>query len=177
MKTLAGTPFQIILESLHWIKNDGMDDPDDLCLHGHIFVVIGEDAIECDATISAAGLYLLRTLTENHIIHDGEAMLPHCGNSMIANDDLSAVDIFGCPNGIDWSVIHEADKIRLITEMGKETLIGFKEYSEEVFAFADKIKSYYDKCQPKNIPSMETERDGYVAFWNEWNRREKQKFV
>ena len=39
---------------------------------------------------------------------------------MLANDDLGSVYIYGCPNGLDWSVIHENGRIKLVTESGKE---------------------------------------------------------
>ena len=167
----AEVPFRIDAEKLYWIKDDGADDPDDLCLHGHVVAKIGEEILEYDATVSAAGLYLLRTLTENHIIHDDQAMLPCCGHSMYANDDLSSVDIGGCPNGLDWSVTHEDGRIKLVTEAGKEVSIDSDEYKKEVYMFTDKIESFYNDCIPKNTPSEEFERNGYTAFWNEWRRR------
>lgn len=167
----ANAPFRIDAESLYWIKNDDADDPDDLCLHGHVFAKIGEEIFEYDATVSAAGLYLLRTLTDNHIIHDDQAMLPCCGHWMMANGDLSSVDIGGCPNGIDWSVIHEDGKIKLVTESGKETFIDIDNYREEVYTFVDKIDAFYKKCSPKNLTEVDVmSRDGYTAFWNEWRR-------
>ena len=169
----ADCAFRIDAENLCWIKNDGADDPDDLCLHGHVFAKIGEEILEYDTTVSAAGLYLLRTLTENHIIHEHEHILPCCGHWMMANEDLSSVNTGGCPNGVDWSVIHENGKIKLVTEAGRETLIGIDDYKQEVYAFADKIEDYYEKCPPKNMPSEEYERNGYTAFWNEWRRHRR----
>lgn len=169
----ADCAFRIDAENLCWIKNDGADDPDDFCLHGHVFAKIGEEILEYDTTVSAAGLYLLRTLTENHIIHEHEHILPCCGHRMMANEDLSSVNIGVCPNGVDWSVIHENGKIKLVTEAGRETLIGIDDYKQEVDAFADKIEDYYEKCSPKNMPSEEYERNGYTAFWNEWRRHRR----
>ncbi len=167
----ADFSFRIDVESLCWIKNDGADDPADLCLHGHVVVKIGEEIFEYNATVSAASLYLLRTLTENHIIHNGEAMLPCCGHSMFANDDLRSVDIYGCSNGIDWSAIHEDGKIKLVTEADKITFIDIDDYRDEVYAFANKVEAFYKKCSPKNMPTDEFERNGYIAFWNEWRKR------
>jgi hypothetical protein len=92
---------------------------------------------------------------------------------MYANEDLSSVDIGGCPNGVNWSVIHEDGKIKLVTETGRETLISIDEYKQEVNAFADKIEDFCEKCPPKNIPSEEYERNGYTAFWNEWRRHRR----
>jgi hypothetical protein len=40
-----------------------------------------------------------------------------------------------------------------------------------VFNFCDKIEAFYNGCMKKNIPDDEFERNGYIAFWNEWNRR------
>jgi len=161
--------FSIDAEKLYWISGD---DPDDFCLHGQVFVKIGEEIFEYDPTVSATGLYLLRTLTENHIINAGEHMLPCCGNWMIASEDLSSVDIGGCPNGIDWSVIHEGGKIKLVTEAGNVTYIEPDDYANEVYAFADKIEAFYKNCCEKNIAQTdEMSKNGYIAFWNEWHRR------
>ena len=87
---------------------------------------------------------------------------------MIANESLSKVDISGCPNGVDWSVIHEKDNVIIITEAGKRSVIPIKEYRETVFAFADLIESFYKSSEIKKIPKDEFDRNGYVAFWNEW---------
>ena len=46
-----------------------------------------------------------------------------------------------------------------------------QEYQREVLCFADKVEAYYKSCQPKHIPDDEFERNGYLAFWNEWHRR------
>ena len=168
----ADYDFRIDAENLCWIKNDDVDDPDDFCLHGQAHAKIGDVFFQCEATVSATGLYLLRSLTENHSIHEHEHILPCCGHWMLANDDLSSVDIGGCSNGVNWSVIHENDIIKFVTESGTETLIDIDNYRQEVYAFTDKIEAFYKKSSPKNL--LETDsisRDGYAAFWNEWHRR------
>lgn len=167
-----GRLFCIDTESLYWIKNDEVDDPNDLCLHGHVVAKIGEEFFEYDATVSATGMYLLRTLTENHIIHEDQAMLPCCGHFMIANEDCSSVDIAGCPNGVDWTVLHNVDQIKIITETGNETLVDANAYGDEVYAFTRKIVDFYHNSLPKNIPEQDAfSQKGYIAFWNEWHRR------
>ena len=40
--------------------------------------------------------------------------------------------------------------------------------------FAERIKSFYDSCSPKEMPNDEFARNGYLAFWNEWQRRYKE---
>ena len=164
--------FKIMVENLEWINGE-KDDPNDLCLHGDAVAKIGEEIFEYSATVSATALYLLKTLTQDHIINEENQMLPCCGHFMIPNDDLTNVDIYGCPNGIDWTVLHDGDNIKLITESGRETVISLDEYQKEVFWFADKIEDFYKECSPKNL-SNEYERDWYYAFWNEWHKRRKE---
>src|SRR5699024_6157336 len=107
--------FKIDVEKLYWI--DGKDDdPEDLCLHGDIVVTIGEEIIDYSCTVSAAALRMLRTLSRDHLPTIGEQMLPCCGHTMIANETLDEVDIIGCDDGIDWTVIHENSMVKIITE-------------------------------------------------------------
>ena len=37
-----------------------------------------------------------------------------------------------CPNGTDWSIVHENGKIKLVLEDGYETVVQFDEYRNEV---------------------------------------------
>lgn len=162
--------FKIDADDFEWI--DGTkDDPEDLCLHGHVKVQIGDTFLEDHGTVSATALYLLKSLTEDKIITNNIQMIPCCGHFMIASDDLSGVQIIGCNSGTDWSVIHEADKVRIVLASGKEEIIDFLDYREEVFRFADRVEAFYNACTPKNIPEDEFDRNGYIAFWNEWHRR------
>ena len=163
--------FSITATNLEWIKGK-KDDSEDLCLHGHAIAKIGNEILEYDATVSATALYLLKSITEDHIIDKENQMLPCCGFAMYLKDDGSGdVFICGCPNGIDWSVIHENGNIKLITESGKETIISLEEYKKEVFKFADSIENFYNICTKKIMPADEQERNAYIAFWNEWHRR------
>lgn len=162
--------FHIDAQELYWV-NGSADDPNDLCLHGRTVAVIGDETFEYNATVSASALYLLKSLTEDHIIYHDNQLLPCCGFFLIASEDLTKVDISGCPNGIDWSVIHEGDKVKLITETEKTIYVTQEEYRDEVFAFTDKIEAFYNKCQPKILPDDPFDKNGYVAFWNEWHRR------
>ncbi|MDE7245733.1 MAG: hypothetical protein K2O18_17410 [Oscillospiraceae bacterium] len=157
-------------ECFYWIQGPE-DDPEDLCLHGDVTAVIGDETFSYACTASAAALYLLKSLSRNHIIYEENQMLPCCGFFMIANDTLSEVDIVGCSNGIDWSVIHEDGAVRLVTESGKETVVPMTEYQKEVLRFAGKVEAYYRACAPKILPEDEFDRNGYTAFWNEWRRR------
>lgn len=147
------------------------DYPEDLCLHGHAVARIADQTLEYDATVSATALYLLKSLTEDHIMYQDIQMLPCCGHTLIANEDLSEVVISGCPNGIDWSVIHNDDIVVLELEDGTKDHISLDEYRAEVFRFADMIEDFYKACTPKVLPDEPFFRDGYIAFWNEWHKR------
>ncbi|MCI9407839.1 MAG: hypothetical protein HFK06_05740 [Clostridia bacterium] len=164
--------FSINATNFKW--SDEIDETEDLCLHGHAVVHIGEKKLEYDATISATALYLLKTLTENHIINTDNQLLPCCGFSMFPNDTLDNVVIAGCDNGIDWSVIHDGDTVILELEDGTRENISINKYKQEVFKFADKVEAFYKSCSPKKIPDDKIDRNGYIAFWNEWHRRRNQ---
>lgn len=163
--------FKIEVNNLYWI-DDNKDDPNDLCLHGDIIVTIGEEELSYQqCTASAAALRMLKTLSENYLPTEGGQMLPCCGHFVIPNETLDEVDIVGCDNGIDWTVMHDNGMIKLITEKGNTVFVYYLQYKEEVLKFADIVKDYYKKSLPKNMPEDEFERNGYIAFWNEWNRR------
>ena len=159
--------FDIKVSNLHWMH--GVEPSEDLCLHGDATAIIGDEILKYDnATVSSTALYLLKSIKEDHKIYESNQMLPCCGFFMISNESLSKVDISGCPNGVDWSVIHEKDNVIIITEAGKRSVIPIKEYRETVFSFADIIESFYKSSEIKKIPKDEFDRNGYVAFWNEW---------
>ena len=165
--------FNIDVFNMSWIT-DG-DDPDDLCVHGDMVAVIGNEKFEFNGTVSSTALYLLKTLTENHLIGEENQMMPCCGHCLIANETLDTVQIMGCDNGVDWEVTHINDKIKIKTETENEVLINFDEYKNAVFYFADKVEAFYKNSLNKNLPDDEFDKNGYIAFWNEWNRRRYSK--
>lgn len=162
--------FIIDVTELYWINGD-MDDPEDLCLHGHAVAYIGGEKLEYDCTVSATALYLLKTLTEDHIIHEDNQMLPCCGHFYIPDAKLENIVISGCDKGIDWTVRHNGSNVILTLENGTEVTIPLKKYRQEVYRFADKIENYYKSCSPQKLPEDKFDHDGYIAFWNEWHRR------
>lgn len=164
--------FRISANDLHWLE--GQDEKTDLCLHGHAVAVIGNETFEYDCAVSATALYLLKTLTENHEIDKDNQMLPCCGFSMFADDNLSNVTIVGCDNGIDWSVFHENGDVKIVLKDGHEEIVSLDDYKKEVFKFADMIENFYESSQPKTIPENEIDRNGYLTFWKEWHRRRNE---
>ena len=164
--------FRIDAVDLRWLESVE-DERMDLCLHGRAFGQIGDETFEYNCTVSSTALYLLKSLSENHPNSRSNQMLPCCGFSIFPCKDTGSVDICGCSNGIDWSVVHEGDCVRLTTEAGNETDIAFDEYRQAVWSFADKIESFYLRSAPK-MPCDIEERIAYTAFWDEWKRRRKQ---
>lgn len=163
--------FHIDADHFSWITG-AEDDPDDLCLHGHVTVRIGSAVLEDTGTVSATALTLLKTLTQDKQMSPHEIqMIPCCGFFLIANEQLTEVTIVGCDNGTDWSVFHVNGEVRLVLPSGQEEWVPFPDYQEEVFRFADKVEAYYRSCSPKNLPEDEFDRNGYQAFWTEWHRR------
>lgn len=163
--------FKIKADGFEWICG-AKDDPKDLCLHGHVTVQFGDTILEDYGTVSATALYLLKTLSEDKIMAPYDIqMIPCCGHTLIANDDLTEVQISGCDRGTDWSTIHEGNTVRFVLSTGQEEVVMFRKYQYEALDFAKSVERFYDACTPKEMPEDEFDRNGYTAFWNEWQRR------
>ncbi len=171
--------FELKLLGMHWL--DDLDQQTDLCCHGTVFVKIGDEII-CDkdrleVTVSATALYLLRTIKKDYKIDDFKnPLLACCGHFLFAVED-NLVDIGGCPNGIDWTIIHTKDeKVKHISENGSEAAIDKEFYKNLVLDFADQVENFYQNSLPKIIPEDDFDREGYLAFWKEW-RNLRNEFI
>lgn len=163
--------FHIEILQKSWLDAE-LDEQEDLCAHGKVRVVFDQRVVEAAGTISATALRLLQTLEEDHhITHTGEQMVPCCGYSMLANAAGDAVDIIGCDNGLDWEVVHAGDEIVITLADGYAIRISYAAYEKEVLSFADEVEAFYRQAKPKILPQDSIERQGYYAFWREWNRR------
>lgn len=167
--------FSIAITEMYWHFKEDINA--DLCAHGKVKIEIGNEIIapleeDEDWTISAAALFLLRTLERNHTKENqvGDYLIPHCGHFFVFTEDLHEVYVGGCGIGIDWQVIHENGKIKLKSESGKETIVEFNLYKTQVLEFADKVEQFYKDSGEKKIPEDEFDRIGYTEFWNEWKR-------
>lgn len=166
--------FKIKADNFEWIGGT-KDDPQDRCLHGHVTVQIGDTVLEDNGTVSATALYLLKTLTEDKVMKPYDIqMIPCCGHFLIANKELTEVSISSCDTGTDWSTIHEKDTVCLILPTGQQEIVNIEEYKKEVLRFADEVERVYESCAPKELPENEFDRNGYIAFWNEWHRRYRE---
>jgi len=120
--------------NLHWL--DHVPDQNDLCAHGNVLVQIGAETLSDvergDWCISAAALYLLRTLTADHTRNTpvGEYLIPCCGHAMYEQTTSNDVLIIGCANGVDWDVHHQDDRVILRTHSGTEEHIARDRWQE-----------------------------------------------
>ncbi len=163
--------FHMDAAELGWLEGI---EASDQCLHGHGIAVIGERRLEYDCTVSATALYLLKSLTEDHIIYKDNQLLPCCGFFLIPDKTEENVCISGCPNGIDWTVRHVEGGVELILEDGYAVTVPMDEYRREVLAFVQKIEDFYNAAPPRPVPEDQFDRKGWQTFWREWHRRKEQ---
>jgi hypothetical protein len=159
---------------LHWVKDDGNDDPSDLCAHSPVSLVIdGVPVITPEAgdfTVSAAAIYLLRTLERDHTSDTpvGDQLFPCCGHAMYdtGSDDVLIV---GCPKGLNLFIKHEAGEICLTTVDGTIFRLPMKVWQTAVLDFSSRVKGFYDQSLAK-LPGPE-DAAGYQKMRLEWERR------
>ena len=161
-------------QNLHWLSEGSAEG--DLCAHGGFSITLDGSVLvqspDSDYTLSAAVLYLLRTLTSDHdsTTRVGEHLVPHCGHAMWAEEGAEDVVIQGCNIGLDWEVHRRADAIQLDLE-GRSVTVPFQDWRSAVLSFSDHVKAFYERSDPKQLPSDRHEREGFEAFLSEWRRR------
>ena len=170
--------FRIELTNLHWLVN--VNSKDDLCAHGNVYVKVDDEEISTfdslEVTVSSTALYLMRTLERDYTAGDfASQLLPCCGHFFMPGEGNNQVEIMGCGNGINWNIMHLEDgAVKHTSENGNFAIIGFQEYKDIVLNFADTVKGFYDNGLQKNIPNDEYDKNGYLAFWNEWHTLRKK---
>jgi hypothetical protein len=161
---------------LHWIS----DDPTDQCAHGGVVFTIdsipfasGEDAQEI--TVSAAALFLLRTLSHDHTaarpVAEESQLFPHCGFTAYAVGGRFPVLVMGCNVGVDPDVVHSAGVVRIRSEEGQEATVTAVQWRDAVLGFVDEVQAFYDASPPRMPFNEATEDEGWLAFWEEWRDR------
>jgi hypothetical protein len=159
--------------NLHWLSIEVPEH--DLCAHGGLVIRRGKEVLVNDAeevwTLSAAALFLLRTLDQDHTSESrvAEHLFPCCGHFMIAEENTEDVVIIGCPHGRDWSVIHQGDRVVLNFDDESTVILPWSEWRDAVAEFSRPIEIFYEKSAPK-IPG-EDDVPGFTAFRAEWKRR------
>jgi hypothetical protein len=168
---------------MHWIT--GLpDDPNDLCAHGSIEFRIGNEVLldsisGKDLTVSAAALYLLRTLAvpRTRDVPVGDRLFPHCGFAMLDIPGNEEFVIQGCNIGVDFEVLHSADGAGVVVGAadGRQWQIGWSEWRSTVFAFADRVLDFFADSSPKRS-SDEHAIAGFKKFKTEWKHRRGIEF-
>lgn len=161
---------------LHWIKDDGADDPCDLCAHSPVRFQIDGDTLvapeDGDVTVNAAAIYLLRTLERDHTNDErvGDQLFPCCGHAMYDTGDED-VAICGCPNGSDVFVTHDHDgTVRLTSTTGKSYVVSVNDWRQAIYVFSSAVREFYDHSLPKT-PADDIETAGFAKMMDEWRRR------
>ena len=128
------------------------------------------DSSEGHWTLSAAGLYLLRTLERDHTCGSpvGDQLFPCCGHVMFEGDDGNVV-LMGCANGLDGEVRHQAGAVTLEIE-GARAVTSEEEWRVAVTRFCSAIEEFYGHSAEKQ-PADAADAAGYRCFWREWHRR------
>lgn len=165
----------------HWI-NDSPDDSQDQCSHGRIqfsvnsvIYVNNEDG---DWTTSASGLFLLRTVEEDHTkenpVSGDNFLIPCCGFSIWPTDNIRyPCSVVGCNTGLDIEVRHENTKVHLKMNE-KKSIFDNRDWAIAVLGFVEQVESFYGNCSPKVIIEDDLDRKGWRTFWNEWRQRKEK---
>jgi len=163
---------------LHWIKDDGADDPFDLCAHSPVRFEVDDKILVApengDSAVSAAAIYLLRTLERDHTIDAsvGDQLFPCCGHAMYDTGDENVL-ICGCPNGSDVFVTHDADGgIRLTQHDGWSCVVSIHDWRQAINHFSDCVRAFYDDSLPKT--PNDDDAAGFAKMMAEWDRRRSQ---
>lgn len=176
---MISNTFKLELLTTHWISEQ--ETHRDLCAHGQVRVIIGDEIVSDQTgdegwTISTTALLLLRTLQRNHTKENpvGDQLIPCCGHFFVFDKGMYEVYIGSCPTGINWEVKHNQETVRLETERGTIAEISFLAYKNQVLDFVDKVEQFYNTSPKKNLPTDEWEKKGYLQFWKEWHEIRSQ---
>ena len=165
--------------SLRWVS-ETEDASWDQCAHGDVVFTIdsipfatGERAE--NVTVSAAALFLLRTLTDNHTaanpVAEGSQLFPCCGHTAIAVSGRFPVMVLGCPSGIEVDVVHSAGMVTIRSEGGQVAAVSAAEWRDAVLGFVDEVQAFYDASPPRDPVDESTGHDDWPVFWQEWRDR------
>ena len=148
---------EISLQSVSWL-NTPNDSPEDKCAHGRVrFSVNGAVLVHPtdEWTVSAAAIYLLRTLQSDHTDAHPlcEHLFPCCGHTMI-DDGNEDVAILGCCNGVNLAIQRTNDSVTISNAEGNCFSVPYDEYAEAVRHFSSAVRAFYDKsCLLYTSPS------------------------
>ncbi|MBQ7335390.1 MAG: hypothetical protein IJW92_02820 [Clostridia bacterium] len=161
---------ELYVTDLHFVGNDLKTQVYDYCVHGKVICKIDGCNLsndDSDWCVSASAYRFLHSLFENHFLGAEEQMIPCCGHFLIPSDDKTSVTIIGCPNGIDFDIIHEDNNIIIRTQDGITYTVTFEDYKIAVLSYAKQIEDFYHQNPPRQFEDK-IDQDGFSAFCNEW---------
>lgn len=167
---------------LSWLHG-AADDPTDLCVHARVDFRIGDHVLvdaerDLEVTVSAAGLYLMRTLERDHTRKSpvGDHLFPCCGFTLYEEAGSLDVVIIGCPNGVDFEVTYAAgdDRVLVRAMSGREWEVARQDWRSAVFSFADAVSNFVATASPKT--TSVDDAAGFRKFLTEWERRRGRPF-
>ena len=167
---------RIEVTDFHWL---GKIAERDLCLHGKVAVEISGiliDPPQMETTISAMGLFLLRTLTQNYREGNGwhNWLLPCCGHYWYLNDNANELEngnmvvIEGCNSGFEWNIEHK-DNLVIHTYDNLSEKMSLIDWRRSVLDVCAQIEEFYRMSSPKILD--QDERLVWDRFWEEWQNR------
>ena len=171
------TAVQLECARFEWIGGPE-DDPTDQCAHGRVALAVGDHVLlapsDGEWTVSAAALYLLRSLDHDHLegrsVADGNYLFPCCGFTALAGVGDFDVVLFGCPNGKDVWIKHLLGEV-VLTADDVSVVVPAREWRKAVVGFAESLTAFYARSAPKARLEDKEDRAGWAAFWQEFDSR------
>jgi len=172
---MARSDFALKILRQHWIKDDGLYDPHDLCSHGEVLIRIGDEVLSDEAsgswTLSVAALFLMRTLDSDVGFQGNDNYLVPCdGFSFWYVPDKGLV-IPGGNDGVDWKVTHHGSEVELETASGTRVHLYIRDYRTAIIGFAREVESFYGDPDRKILYDPDMDGKGFDLFWKEWRSR------
>ncbi len=164
--------------SINWLNGSPLS-AGDLCAHGKVEMLVDGTTLvspgQDDLTLSAAALYLLRTLKDDHTpdnpVAEANLLFPCCGHAVFKNNGRYSVVCIGCPNGVDVYVRHQSDQVTLqAAESDAFHTIPLQEWRRAVLAFVSQVEQFYE-ANERSEPSTPEDEEGWRLFWQEWQSR------
>lgn len=166
-------------KNIHWLDTP-TDNRDDKCAHGNIeFSIKNTEIIKAsdgDCTVSAAALFLLRTIDSNHTIEnpvsESSQLIPCCGFTVWLCGERFPLMIMGCTVGIDVEIIHHNNDMIIFKKDESVTISCSKnEWIDAVLNFSDQVLAFYKSQEERNPVIDDYDKEGWTAFWLEWKSR------
>jgi hypothetical protein len=166
-------------DDLHWIDRTS-DNPTDQCVHGEVELTVDGTLFVVpeggDWNLTAAGVFLLRTVTDNNTssetASESNFLIPCCGfNPWLEGTDRYPLLIQGCNRGVNVFIEHLDHGVMLSSDDGKSVLVSESEWRKAVLGFVSEIDDWYARNPPRAEPDDEFDARGWKALWSEWRSR------